>query len=209
MPAHDDELLTRFTALLGDTAPARSLGTELLTRWAEPHRRYHTATHLRAVLRHLDTLAGHARDATAVELAAWFHDAVYDPTAQDNEERSATLAERLLPPAGVPAAQIAEVARLVRLTTDHHPASDDPDGAVLCDADLAVLAGAPQEYATYAAEVRQEYGFVPNDAFREGRAAVLRRLLALPHLFHTPHGAAHWERTARYNLRTELRLLTA
>ncbi|MER7728018.1 hypothetical protein [Streptomyces sp. NPDC096323] len=180
----------------------------LLARWAEPQRRYHTTVHLAAVLDHVDTLAGHAADPDAVRLAAWFHDAVYRPDRSENEERSAVLAERALPEAGVPAATTAEVARLVRLTVSHDPADGDSNGETLCDADLAILAAPPKEYAEYAARVREEYGFVPDEAFREGRAAVLRQLLELPRLFRTPHGAAEWEARARHNLSTELELLT-
>ncbi|MFJ1544985.1 hypothetical protein [Streptomyces sp. NPDC088246] len=180
----------------------------LLARWAEPQRRYHTTAHLVAVLDRIDTLAGYAADADAVRLAAWFHDAVYRPDRSENEERSAALAERALPEAGVPAGVTAEVARLVRLTVTHDPADGDTNGEVLCDADLAVLAAPPKEYAAYAAQVREEYGFVPDDAFREGRAAVLRQLLGLPRLFHTPHGVTRWEPRARQNLLTELELLS-
>ncbi|THA72653.1 hypothetical protein E6P78_00370 [Streptomyces sp. A0958] len=180
----------------------------LLARWAEPQRRYHTTAHLAAVLDRVDTLAGHAADADAVRLAAWFHDAVYRPDRSENEERSAALAERALPEAGVPDAVVAEVARLVRLTVTHDPDAGDTDGEVLCDADLAILAAAPKEYAEYAAQVREEYGFVPDEAFREGRAAVLRQLLGLPRLFRTPYGTAEWEPRARQNLLTELELLT-
>lgn len=115
----------------------------------------------------------------AVRLAAWFHDAVYRPDRTENEERSAALAERALSEARVPEAVVAEVARLVRLTVTHDPADGDRNGEALCDADLAVLAGGPQEYGAYAARVREEYGFVPDGAFREGRSAVLRQLLAL------------------------------
>ncbi|MFB6818996.1 hypothetical protein ACFCV8_31105 [Streptomyces sp. NPDC056347] len=179
----------------------------LLTRWAEPQRKYHTTAHLVAVLDHIDTLAPYAADADTVRLAAWFHDAVYRPDRSENEERSAALAEWALPEAGVPDGITAEVARLVRLTVTHDPADGDADGEVLCDADLAVLAGAPEEYAAYAARVREEYGFVPDEAFREGRAAVLRQLLELPRLFRTPYGAEHWEPRARQNLRTERDLL--
>ncbi|MXG24297.1 HD domain-containing protein [Streptomyces sp. YIM 132580] len=179
----------------------------LLARWDEPQRRYHTTAHLTAVLDRIDTLAGYAADVHAVRLAAWFHDAVYRPDRTENEERSAALAERALPEAGVGEAVTAEVARLVRLTVTHDPADGDRNGEVLCDADLAVLAGGPQEYADYAAQVREEYGFVPDEAFRAGRAAVLRQLLALPRLFRTPHGAAEWEARARRNLATELELL--
>ncbi|MET9977156.1 hypothetical protein ACFYOI_19625 [Streptomyces microflavus] len=179
----------------------------LLVRWAEPQRRYHTTAHLTAVLDRIDTLAGYAADVHAVRLAAWFHDAVYRPDRTENEERSAALAERALPEAGVGEAVTAEVARLVRLTVTHDPAEGDGNGEVLCDADLAVLAGGPDAYAAYAAQVREEYGFVPDEAFRAGRAAVLRQLLALPRLFRTPYGAAEWEARARHNLATELELL--
>lgn len=179
----------------------------LLARWAEPQRKYHTTAHLAAVLDRVDTLAGHAADADAVRLAAWFHDAVYRPDRSENEERSAVLAERALPEAGVPAGTAAEVARLVRLTVTHDPADGDSNGEVLCDADLAILASPPKEYAEYAAQVREEYGFVPDETFREGRAAVLRQLLELPRLFRTPYGAAEWEPRARHNLLTELELL--
>ncbi|MEG8279275.1 HD domain-containing protein [Streptomyces sp. AHA2] len=180
----------------------------LLARWQEPHRRYHTAGHLTAVLDRVDELERYARDPDVVRLAAWFHDAVYLPDRSENEERSARLAERALPEAGVPDAQVAEVARLVRLTVTHDPADDDPDGQVLCDADLAVLASPPSAYAAYTAAVREEYHFVPNEPFRTGRAAILRRLLDLPRLFRTPHGAAEWEATARYNLSSELEMLS-
>ncbi|WP_406409999.1 hypothetical protein OG923_15245 [Streptomyces halstedii] len=180
----------------------------LLERWGEPQRRYHTTAHLAQVLDHVDTLAGHAADPDVVRLAVWFHDAVYRPDRSENEERSAALAERALPEAGVPDAATAEVARLVRLTVTHDPADGDRDGEVLCDADLAILASAPREYGAYAAQVREEYGFVPDDLFRAGRADVLRHLLGLPRLFRTPHGAAVWEPRARQNVTTELELLT-
>ncbi|MFF4371400.1 hypothetical protein [Streptomyces sp. NPDC001594] len=183
----------------------------LLAAWAEPQRRYHTTAHLADVLARVDVLAPHAADPTAVELAAWFHDAVYRPDRSENEERSAALAERALPELGVGPARTAEVARLVRLTVTHDPAPGDTNGEALCDADLAVLAGDPgnpDAYAAYAAAVRAEYAFVPDEAFRTGRAAVLRQLLDLPRLFRTPYGAAHWEAPARRNLATELAELT-
>ncbi|MEU1461206.1 hypothetical protein ABZ467_11070 [Streptomyces sp. NPDC005727] len=209
-----DALRARFArALEGARGPGGGpdpapYADNLLGRWQEPQRHYHTLTHLRAVLDHIDTLEKYAADPDAVRLAAWFHDAVYLPDRSENEERSAALAERALPEAGVPAPRTAEVARLVRLTVTHAPADDDPDGQVLCDADLAILASSPSAYAHYTAEVREEYHFIPNEAFREGRAAILRQLLDLPRLFHTPHGREHWERTARYNLAGELELLS-
>jgi predicted metal-dependent HD superfamily phosphohydrolase len=209
-----DALRARFAHALeavrspGDGPDPAPYADDLLARWQEPRRRYHTLAHLTAVLDHIDVLEKYADDPDVVRLAAWFHDAVYLPDRSENEERSARLAERALPEAGAPDAKTAEVARLVRLTVSHDPADDDRDGQVLCDADLAILAAPPSAYAAYTAAVREEYHFVPSDAFRAGRAAILRQLLDLPRLFRTPYGASQWEATARYNLRGELELLT-
>ncbi len=201
----------------GSTGPDPApYADNLLSRWSEPQRRYHTTAHLIAVLDRVDELAVHATDLDAgapvdwdvVRLAVWFHDAVYRPERSENEERSAALAERALPELGINDACTAEVARLVRLTTGHDPAPDDHNGAALCDADLAVLASPPEQYAAYAAAVREEYVFVPDREFRAGRADILRRLLDMENLFHTPYGKQQWERVARRNLTTELELLT-
>ncbi|WP_327679832.1 HD domain-containing protein [Kitasatospora sp. NBC_00458] len=205
--APDPDLLAAWTALLrrcGAADDPEPAGRELLRRWAEPQRRYHSTGHLRAVLAHVDALAGHADDPDAVRLAAWFHDAVYRPDRSENEERSAVLAVRALAGAGLPAARVDEVARLVRLTVTHHPGPGDRDGEVLCDADLAVLGGTPEAYAAYAAAVREEYAFVPEPDFRAGRAAVLRRLLALPALYRTPTARERFDAPARANLTAEL-----
>ncbi|MFE0773805.1 hypothetical protein [Streptomyces sp. NPDC058861] len=191
-----------------DPAP---YGRNLLARWAEPQRRYHTVDHLRAVLDRVDELTdqgGEGGELELVRLAAWFHDAVYRPDRSENEERSALLAEKALAEAGLTPHEVTEVARLVRLTVTHDPADGDLNGETLCDADLAILAAAPDAYARYAAAVREEYGFVPDDAFREGRATVLRHLLDLPRLFRTPYGAAVWEEKARENVERELKELT-
>jgi predicted metal-dependent HD superfamily phosphohydrolase len=198
-------LAVRGGAERPDPAP---YGDNLLRRWSEPQRRYHTVEHLAAVLDRVDVLEEYADDPDAVRLAAWFHDAVYLPERSENEERSARLAERALPEAGVPEERTAEVARLVRLTVTHDPADDDRNGQVLCDADLAILASPPSAYAAYTAAVREEYHFVPNAAFREGRAAVLRRLRDLPRLFRTPYAREKWEATARYNITSELEMLS-
>ncbi|MFF2040209.1 hypothetical protein ACFVVX_07280 [Kitasatospora sp. NPDC058170] len=201
------DLLAAWAALLlrcGANADPEPAGRELLRRWAEPQRRYHTVAHLRAVLAHVDTLAGHADDPDTVRLAAWFHDAVYRPDRSENEERSAALAVRALTEAGLPAARVAGVERLVRLTVTHRPEPGDRDGEVLCDADLAVLGGLPEEYAAYAAAVREEYAFVPEPDFRAGRAEILRRLLALPALYRTPVARERFDAPARANLAAEL-----
>ncbi len=180
------------------------LRDRLLAAYAEPHRGYHNVLHLSEVLAHVDRLGGN----DTVVLAAWFHDAVYDEHGA-NEERSAVLAEAELRARGVPEDTVAEVARLVRLTAGHQVSEGDRNGAILCDADLAILAADEQRYADYVAGVRREYAHVPDQAFREGRARVLRQLVEMPSLFHTDHGREQWEAPARDNMARELEELSA
>lgn len=198
-----DDLLRQWTDLLDD----ETAGRNLISRWSEPHRHYHDVEHLRTVLQAIDVLAAGAPDPYAVRLAAWFHDAVYTGHPGDDERASAELAASMLPPLGVEAGQVAEVVRLVELTATHEPAPTDANGAVLCDADLAVLGGDPDLYATYAAAVRKEYEHVPDEEFRIGRIAVLERFASRYPLFHTTTARERWEQTARRNIDTELNLL--
>lgn len=176
------------------------LGSEVLLRWNEPHRHYHCATHLLAVLEALDQLT-ERNVPRPVALAAWFHDAVYNGTASD-EEDSAQLAQRLLSGV-VPAEETTEVARLIRLTATHSPTPADDAGHLLCDADLAVLGGAPEAYSRYLTNVRQDFARVSASDFAKGRAGVVRRLMALEPLFHTQRGSDLWADQARLNLAQE------
>jgi predicted metal-dependent HD superfamily phosphohydrolase len=196
-------LLTRHSA----SPETAAVGAALLARWSEPHRRYHDVGHLQGVLDAVDDLAGSADDPDAVRLAAWYHDAVY-AGAPDDEENSALLAESDLSSLGLRAGMVAEVARLVRLTAEHDPAPADRNGQVLSDADLAVLALAPEEYRSNTAKVRAEYGHVSDDGFRAGRARIIESLLSAPALYRTPDGRRRWEGAARRNLTSELRTLS-
>jgi predicted metal-dependent HD superfamily phosphohydrolase len=165
-------------------------------------RGYHDLRHLAEVLQRLDELG--AADNIEVVLAAWFHDAVYDG-ARDAEERSARLAEDELAGTGV---DVAEVARLVRLTETHDPAPGDRNGEALCDADLAILAADPERYREYAAGVRREYAAHSDAAFRAGRKAVLEDLAGRDALFRTTYAREHWEDAARANLAAEIATLS-
>lgn len=179
-----------------------TLGTELASRWSEPHRKYHGRTHLLAILEALDQLSKDVP--TEVFLAAWFHDAVYQGVAGQDEERSAQLAERLLPTTGFSAAAVAEVARLVRLTAGHSPGAEDTSGQLLCDADLSILGSSPDAYQHYLDAVREDYAHVSDADFATGRAAVVRQLLNLDQLFHTSKARELWALAAWQNLNSEL-----
>lgn len=194
-------LLDRWLMLLPQEP---RLGEELIERYSQPHRAYHNLTHLAEMLDAIDKLEDFATDPVAVRLAAWFHDAVYEPLRADNEEASARLAAQELAATNLPPDRIEEVARLVRLTANHRVADDDANGAVLCDADLAILAADTERYAEYARGIRAEYGGVDDAAFRSGRRTSLAYLLGLDPLFSTPVGQENWQQPARRNLAAEL-----
>ncbi|WP_029106404.1 hypothetical protein [Mycobacterium sp. URHD0025] len=182
-----------------------TLREDLLARWSESHRKHHNVAHLHEVLDAIGTLAddGLHFDREAVELAAWFHDAIYDIGRDDNEDRSAMLARQLLEGA----ADRDEVARLVLATKSHKVDGDDINAAVLSDADLSVLGAPAVRYRQYADAVRDEYAAVPDDVFRPARARVLAALLDGP-IFHTAPGRERWEEQARRNITDEITELT-
>lgn len=207
--AEDTDLAGAWHTLIArhSTSPrASDIGAALLAAWQQPHRHYHTVTHLRDVLTHVDELAAHADDPDAVRLAAWFHDAVYDG-APDDEERSAQRAEKDLRALQLVPDLIGEVTRLVRLTATHDPAPGDRNGETLSDADLAILAGPAAKYRAYSAAVRAEYAHVPHEDFAAGRSTILQAMLDAPALYRTPHAHRHWEAQARSNIRAELEQL--
>ena len=197
-----------WARLAGDSPTSRTEWAAVVGAWSEPHRRYHDLAHLAAVLGIVDQLAGAAADPAAVRLAAWYHDVTYDPQRQDNEQVSAERA-RIGLLGLVDEATGAEVERLVLLTAGHDPAPGDANGAVLCDADLAVLAAPPEAYAAYASAVREEYGHLSDEEFTARRIAVLEHLLALPALYRLPEVAAQLTERARANVTAELGLLRA
>jgi predicted metal-dependent HD superfamily phosphohydrolase len=181
------------------------LRQDLLARWSETHRKHHTVAHLHEMLDAIGRLAesGIEFDREALELAAWFQDAIYEIGRDDNEDRSAELARELLTSSSIRD----EVARLVLVTKTHKMANDDVNGAVLCDADLSVLGSDALRYRTYAAAVREEYTDVPDEVFKPARAQVLSSLLDGP-LFHTAAGRERGEQLARRNIEDEIGALT-
>jgi predicted metal-dependent HD superfamily phosphohydrolase len=174
---------------------------DLVTRYREPARHYHTLEHIESVL---DVLAGFGAEYTAIDLAAWYHDAVYEPLATDNEERSAALAGTVLQHLGIPSRVREEVARLILLTNSHQASTDDTAGQRLLDADLSVLGAETATYDRYAAAIRQEYTRVPEADYRVGRQHVLQTFLDRKQIYFLLRDR---EARARENLRREIELL--
>lgn len=194
------ELISRFIV---DLPNQPEIARDLVTRYEEPHRRYHDRRHLAATLDWIDRLARPEHDLFVVRLAAWFHDAVYaiPPRQVSNEEASARFALTQLSRCGLEQEDLNEIARLIRLTATHRVNSADGDAALLCDADLAILAADPDAYRAYVADIRAEYSRYSDADFARGRLEVLRDL-GVRTVFHTSAGRG-LETRARANLVAE------
>jgi len=178
------------------------MGRDLVHRWSEPHRHYHTLAHLSSMLAEAD-------DSPVLHLAIWFHDAIYDPQASDNEERSADLARIGLAGLALQNDLIAEVSRLVLLTKSHKATPTDALGCRLLDLDLQVLGSEPAVYDLYSEAIRREYAHVEESAYRAGRTAVLQRFLQRERIYLTAAMHQAREEPARCNLRREIARLLA
>lgn len=177
--------------------------------YSEPTRAYHTLAHLAAMFNHLERVGC---SSTAVQLAVWFHDIVYDARRKDNEERSADVFTEFAEQIGL-AHDVAERVRaLIRATIAHKlPAelADDRDAQLFLDVDLSILAAPADVYDAYARGIRHEYAFVADDAYRQGRAAVLRSLTAKD-VFLSPHfHTAAIEAAAKLNVEREIAFLSS
>lgn len=189
----------------------RSAGESLLHRWSSPERRFHNLKHLLSVLSRVDELTEETHEPDLVRLAAWYHGAVFasDLAATqankggEDEVASADVALSELLALGVPEARAQRVHDLVVHLARHTTDRSDPDSAVLCDADLAMLAVEPQRYKAYLEELRAEYSHIPQRDFLQARQRILRKLLARRSLFISPL-SERWEEPARQNVTAEL-----
>ena len=178
----------------------------LVKAWREPHRHYHSLDHLEACLAEFDAVRDLAQRPAEVELALWFHDAVYSPRSDDNEAKSAAWARRVLRAAVVPDT-VAERIESYVLATREHAEGAQGDAALVVDVDLAVLGRSPEAYARYAQAVRAEFRWVPGFLYRRGRRQVLEKLLKRSHLYSTAEFRGRYETLARANLEQELATL--
>ena len=210
-------LMRAWDSLLpGHTA----LGEDLLERYEQPHRKYHTSVHLSEMLTALKTLYEQHHTATprAVLLAAWFHDAVYEANPGEDEAASADLARTALTPLASTGSltnrEVTAIAHLIELTASHQLADGieeytsgaltRADAAFFLDADLAILAADSPRYTRYVAGVRAEYAHYTPDALTRGRAAILQGFLNRTTIYASDTAHLLWDAPARLNLRTEL-----
>jgi predicted metal-dependent HD superfamily phosphohydrolase len=204
MPGHGEWTATWNG--LGVEAPDVRLFEELMGRYSEPARHYHTVRHLDECFDRLAESRQFAEHAHEIELALWFHDAIYDVRRHDNEEQCAAWAEDVALRAGVPPPAAARVRDLI-VTTRHDAIPGTTDGRLLVDIDLAILGATAERFDEYEQQVRQEYAWVPEPLFREKRREILEAFLARPHIFNTVYFHAKYEAQARTNLERSIAAL--
>ncbi len=187
-----------FWHRLGLTTDGATWHARLITAHSEAQRAYHTLQHLDECLCILDQAraTGLIARPDLIEMALWFHDAVYDPQGSENEELSAQMALEAL--GGHPTAQ--EVARLILLTKSHQP-GDGPDDAWIIDIDLAIFAQPMERVLEYERQIRAEYVWVPQAVYAEKRAEILTGFLKREHIYLTAWARERLESQARANLR--------
>ena len=179
--------------------PPQGLMQTLLNAYAEPQRHYHTQQHLAECLAHFEAVQALAEHPAEVEIALWFHDAVYEVKAQDNELRSADWAAQVLMQAAI-AEPIAQRVHALIMATCHTATPEDADAQLLVDIDLAILGTAPPRFAQYDTQVRQEYSWVPGLIYGFKRKQVLRSFMDRPGIYSTSYFQQKLEPQARENL---------
>ena len=173
---------------------------DLARRYGEAHRAYHTLEHIEHCLDELEEARDLAERPEEVELALWLHDAVYDPRARDNEERSADLAKSFAVTRGIDGDRTAGLV----LATRHDSEPSTPDSRLVVDIDLSILGQPVERFDKYERGIRQEYAWVPEPRFREVRAKILGGFLARPAIYRVAHFRVKYEARARENLRRSL-----
>lgn len=186
---------------------AEPLGEALISAYEEPHRRYHTTAHVAFLLDQIEDRHNYIDDTGLLRLAAFFHDAVYDPLARDNELRSANWARHDLVWRGLAEDRAERLAALILKTAAHHAGEATLDEALFLDMDFSILGARRDVYERYADAIRFEYAAVPDDAFRRGRAAFLKGVLAQPRIFRTDLYEDALGAAARANIHCEIRRL--
>jgi predicted metal-dependent HD superfamily phosphohydrolase len=200
----------RWQKLMDELGLAENFSTydALAAAYAEKHRRYHTARHIEDCLDKLDSARQLAQAPAEIEIALWFHDAIYDPYKSANEEKSADWACVFLTSNGVDPTRVERIRDLV-LATRHQAVAVDPDAQLLVDVDLSILGANEADYAVFEKHVRDEYKWVPAMVFRKKRAEILQSFLDRPRIYSTSFFGDRYEQTARANLARAIAQLSA
>jgi predicted metal-dependent HD superfamily phosphohydrolase len=176
---------------------------DLVNAYSRPERFYHNLQHINQVLEIIEQMNSRNLDYIPVQLAAWFHDVIYDPQSYDNEEKSAEYAEAALHSLKIPQTIINRVKYLILTTKNHQALPTDIDNQIFLDADLSILGATQWEYQTYAQAIRQEYSWMSDVDYQIGRHQVLNQFLQRERLYLTDYAYINFEKQAKHNLQLE------
>ena len=202
--------ITLLTGLDADLLASDHVWKDLLRRYSETQRYYHNLSHIVAMLKHAQSYEFKLENLPVVQLAIWFHDAIYDARAKDNEFQSAALAQFSLNQLKGPPAITQQVMLCILATAKHELPKDVSlchDLPAFLDMDLAILGAAPEIYKKYSAAIRAEYAHVLAPLYRIGRAKMLKTFLQRDRLFFTDDFYQRYEQIARTNIKDEIRQL--
>jgi len=172
---------------------------KLIVAYSEKQRSYHTVQHLYECLVLLESIRTNLNDANAVVLALWFHDAVYDPQAKDNELKSAELFEQYV--AHDLSADVVQKIKRWIVATQKHESTHELDLQFLLDIDLAILAASPTRFAEYEQQIQKEYAWVDSEIYFTKRKEVLAYFYQTEPLYQTEYFQQNFEQRAKSNLK--------
>ena len=204
-----DALRSRWFALFAATADSDTLEpgfSDLVARYSEKHRHYHTLRHIAACLDHLDQVREIASDHFCLETAIWFHDVIYNPKSNNNEQLSARTARNFLATTRVDERTTGKIDHFIRLTS--HPSTPrSQDEKLLIDIDLSILGASPESFELYDRQIRKEYHFIPEFLYKRKRKAILNGFLERGTIYQSDWFFARCEDNARSNIKRALRVL--
>ncbi|RYY67802.1 MAG: hypothetical protein EOO13_14040 [Chitinophagaceae bacterium] len=202
-------LKQRFIEVISeyDSSAAETYWNEIETAYSSPGRYYHNQKHLRDLFAQLHHIPYEWNNFSAVILAIAYHDIVYDPLQNDNEEKSAILAKDRLLAIGASPDLTAQCLTHI-MSTKNHESSINEDSNYFTDADLSILGSAPETYKTYSQQIRQEYSIYPDVIYNAGRVNVLKHFLSMPRIFKTNLFFDKYAAAAHINLQSELTSLS-
>ncbi len=198
------ELLRSLSAI--GIQPEVDLFAELASAYGSDSRFYHTGEHIADCLRQFGKYRKLASHPHEIEIAIWFHDAIYDTRESDNEELSALWAQRYLEAEGASSGVVRRVSQMILASKTHTP--DSPDSALFVDIDLSILGASPKRFDRYNHAIRLEYEWVPQERYRVERVKVLQSFLDRDTIYHTKNVRAKLEARARQNLNGKIHELS-
>lgn len=204
----ENELKYLLQTFSGDKTKTACLSELLISKYSEKHRAYHNLSHIKFLLQTAGIFKSKIKDYECLQLAVWFHDAIYEPQCKTNEIESAMLASESLAELNIPEASIQKVEKMILATQRHDASGLDDDGILFLDLDLGILGAKAEIYKKYSEAIRQEHSFIPESLYRSERGKVLRSFLARKFIYYTAEMRELLEEPARINIENEIEELS-